>query len=97
MLSLDAPQDVGREIDLAVRAERRDRLTCGCIERDQPPAARDENPALLAVTPRGDPAMDEARAIRWLTRIVGVRVVGPELTSGRGVERRDAVERGAQK
>src|SRR5215207_5131928 len=96
MLLLDAPQNVRGEVHLAVRAERRNRPTGRRVERDQPPATRDEDPPLLPVAPRGDAAVYEPGAVRRLSRLVRLRVVGPVFPPGRGVERDDAIERRAE-
>ena len=67
------------EIDDARVAERANRLSRRGVERDQVPAAVHEDPPLLAVGPRRDAAMDEAGAVRRLTRRVRLGIVLPEL------------------
>jgi hypothetical protein len=75
-----------------VRAEALDRLAGGRVKRDEPRPAVHEDPELAAVAPRRHPAMNEARAIRRLTGLIGMRVVTPLLGARLGVERRDAVK-----
>src|SRR5436190_22468393 len=79
---VDRPDQPLAEIDDAVRAERLDDLT-GCrVEADEPVAAVDEDPQLVAgraVAPGRDTAVHEPRPIRRLSVFVRFRIEGPEL------------------
>src|SRR6185503_18253336 len=81
------------ERDLAVVAERRHRLSCARVEREQTMTAVEEQAHLIAIAPDRGAAQLPAAARQYLTELVGGAIEPPPLLAGLRIERGDAVVR----
>src|SRR5581483_1347968 len=93
VLLVDRPDEASAQIDAAAVAEGRHRRTRRRVETEQSVPAVEKCTQLAVVAPRGETAMDEPGAIRRLTVFVRLRIEAPDLSTGVGVERDDAVVR----
>src|SRR4051795_6032754 len=78
---LAVARECAREIDVSGVTELLDRPTGGCVDRDETPAAVDEDATLMSVGPRRDAAVHEASAVRRLSREIHLRIERPQLAS----------------
>ena len=90
--AVDGPKELRGEVDLAALPEGGVGLAGDGVDRDEPPAAVQEDPPVAAlVLPERDPAVNEPRAVRDLSPLGDPRVVGPQHLAGVGVERHHLV------
>ena len=96
MEAVDGPQELGGEVDLAAVPERGIGFPGDGIDRDEPPAAVQEDPPLaVTVLPQRDSPVHETRPVRHLSPLGDPGVVGPLDFAGVRVEGDDLVVGGA--
>ena len=94
--AVDGPEELRGEVDLAAVTEGGVGLAGDGVDRDEPPAAVQEDAPVAALgLPERDPAVDEPGAVRDLSPLGDPRVVGPKHLAGVGVQRHHLVVGGA--
>ena len=90
---VDFPDEFLSEVDFSAYSEGFDWLPGGRIQGDQVPAAVDENPPFIFITPHRNPAVAEAAVTGQLPPAVCAWVVAPVFLASARIESDDAAVR----
>ena len=94
--AVDGPEELRGEVDLAAVTEGGIGFAGDGVDRDEPPAAVQEDAPVAALgLPECDPAVHEPGAVRDLSPLGDPRVVGPKHLAGIGVQSHHLVVGGA--